>query len=72
MEVDLTKHYSCHENPLTKLISLLEEGPNDIIIKIRKDVLPIKMAELIAQKKGYAVSVLGEEGEVLRLRFSKR
>lgn len=72
MEVDLTKHYSCHESPLTRLIGLLDEGVDDIIVKIKRDALPVKMAELIAQKKGYAVSVLEEDGDTVKLRFLKR
>ena len=72
MEVDLTKSASCSDNPVTRILNLLSEGIEEIIVIVRKDTVPFDFARLVATKKGYEVEKLEEAETIIKLRFKKK
>ncbi|MGB9827915.1 hypothetical protein IMZ38_05175 [Thermosphaera chiliense] len=72
MEIDLTKSASCSDNPVSRILSLLNEGVEDFTVIVRADVVPFDFAKLVAGKKGYEVEKLEEKEVIVKLRFRKK
>lgn len=72
MEIDLTRSSSCSDNPVSRLINLMNESVEEFVIVVRKDVIPLDFAKLIADKKGYKVELVNSQDDVFKLRFTKK
>ncbi len=72
MEIDLTKSASCSDNPVSRILNLLNEGIEDFTVIVRVDVVPFDFAKLIASKKGYEVEKVEEKEIIVKLRFKKK
>ncbi|MEM1634768.1 MAG: hypothetical protein QXP68_02120 [Thermosphaera sp.] len=72
MEIDLTKSSSCSDNPVSRLIGIMNENVEEFVVIARKDVIPLDFAKLIADKKGYQVELIESQDNVFKLKFVKR
>lgn len=71
-EIDMTTPAGCSDNPLVKLVELLKSGAQKISVKARKDVLPLQIATLLAEKYSYSFTLKSSSGDTYEAVFLKR
>ncbi|MEM0031764.1 MAG: hypothetical protein QXS24_00765 [Desulfurococcaceae archaeon] len=70
-EIDLSKELGCQDNPVSKLLKLLDEGREEFVILIKKSTMPFEIAKIIAARKQYSVELVGYNNDELRIKFKK-
>jgi hypothetical protein len=71
-EFDLRRHKGCSENPIAYLLNLFNEGLEAFVVIADKSVLPPPLAKIIGARKGYNVELLSEQGDEIKLKFTKK
>lgn len=70
-EINLSKDSSCQDNPISRLLRLLDEGHDEFAVLIKKTTLPFEIAKIIAARKQYDVELVGYNDDELRIKFKK-
>lgn len=65
-EIDLSKELGCQDNPVSKLLKLLDEGREEFVILIKKSTMPFEIAKIIATRKQYSVELVGYNNDNIK------
>ncbi|MEM0004742.1 MAG: hypothetical protein QXE10_03620 [Desulfurococcaceae archaeon] len=70
-EYDLSRDMGCRDNPISKLLKLMDEEQGEFIVLIKKTTLPLEIAKIIATRKHYVVELIDQSSDELRIKFKR-
>lgn len=67
----MSRDMGCRDNPISKLLKLMDEGYGEFVVLIKKTTLPFEIARIIATRKNYFAELIDSSNDELKIKFKK-